>query len=670
MSGYTQVFGGSTIYPSEVSYLPLTLTADVTLSWPLESDGGSTPASRVIDVTANGAYVVNLPDATLTAAGQTILFNSLTASVASFTVKDAGGGTIAVIAPGEVWQLYLADTSTAAGTWRVFRYGASTATVQPSQIAGYGMTVISNALSQSMSIVTFTSSPRAVLATDRASAFVWQGSGAGVLNLPAAASVGNNYFIAIRNAGGGIITIDPSGSETINSAATLDIQPGDSAFLATDGLAWFTFGLGQQAVFAFDYTSIALSGGTYTLSGTELNRITYKFVGALASDATVVVPSTIQQYWLDNSTTGSFALNVKTASGTGVIVGQGTRGIYYCDGTNFIKADTSTVSLPVVASDGGTGITNYTTGDLLYASGATTLAKLSDVATGNVLISGGVGVIPAWGKVGLTTHVTGILPQANGGLGTSDIPTARANLGATTVGSNLFTLTNPTAVTFLRVNADNTVSALDAATFRGAIGAGTGNGTVTSVALAAPAIFTVTGSPLTTSGTLTLSLASQNANTVWAGPTTGVAAAPTFRALVTADIQAALPFTVAADIRTGTDSTKVVNSSSLSGSAAFQTLTYGATTTWNLQAGYNAKVTLTGNTTLAVSNPQEGLSYVLLVYQDATGSRTVTWPASFNWGTAGAPTLTTTANKHDVITLICTNAATPTFDAFLGGKGF
>jgi hypothetical protein len=61
-------------------------------------------------------------------------------------------------------------------------------------------------------------------------------------------------------------------------------------------------------------------------------------------------------------------------------------------------------------------------------------------------------------------------------------------------------------------------------------------GTVTSVALAAPAIFSVTGTPVTTSGTLTLSLATQTANVVFAGPGTGLPAAPTFRALVVADI--------------------------------------------------------------------------------------------------------------------------------------
>lgn len=67
----------------------------------------------------------------------------------------------------------------------------------------------------------------------------------------------------------------------------------------------------------------------------------------------------------------------------------------------------------------------------------------------------------------------------------------------------------------------------------------TASGTVTSVGLAAPSQFTVSGSPVTTSGTLTFSWNTQAANLVWAGPTTGAAAVPTFRALVPADLPAA-----------------------------------------------------------------------------------------------------------------------------------
>jgi hypothetical protein len=63
-----------------------------------------------------------------------------------------------------------------------------------------------------------------------------------------------------------------------------------------------------------------------------------------------------------------------------------------------------------------------------------------------------------------------------------------------------------------------------------------GTGTVTSVALSMPAEFGVTGSPITGAGTLAVASVNENANTVWAGPTTGAAAAPSFRALVAADI--------------------------------------------------------------------------------------------------------------------------------------
>lgn len=78
----------------------------------------------------------------------------------------------------------------------------------------------------------------------------------------------------------------------------------------------------------------------------------------------------------------------------------------------------------IAVAKGGTGLTSYTIGDIIYASGATTLASLADVATGNALLSGGVGVAPAWGKIGLTTHVSGTLPIANGGTNGTATPTA------------------------------------------------------------------------------------------------------------------------------------------------------------------------------------------------------------------------------------------------------
>jgi len=88
--------------------------------------------------------------------------------------------------------------------------------------------------------------------------------------------------------------------------------------------------------------------------------------------------------------------------------------------------------------------------------------------------------------------------------------------------------------------------------------AGGGAGSVTSVGLSMPAEFSVAGSPVSTSGTLAVTKANATANTVWSGPTTGGPAAPTFRALVAADLPAgagtvssvALTATVPTDIIT------------------------------------------------------------------------------------------------------------------------
>jgi hypothetical protein len=71
----------------------------------------------------------------------------------------------------------------------------------------------------------------------------------------------------------------------------------------------------------------------------------------------------------------------------------------------------------IAVNKGGTGLTSYAIGDIVYASASATLSKLAGVATGNSLISGGVGTAPSWGKIGLTTHVSGTLPVANGGTG-------------------------------------------------------------------------------------------------------------------------------------------------------------------------------------------------------------------------------------------------------------
>ena len=118
--------------------------------------------------------------------------------------------------------------------------------------------------------------------------------------------------------------------------------------------------------------------------------------------------------------------------------GSATKTIAFTDSN--ITGTAANVTGVVAAANGGTGQSSYTIGDLLYASGTTALSKLAGVATGNVLLSGGVATAPAWGKVGLTTHVSGILALANGGTG-ADLSGASAGTIFKTNGSNFVAAT-------------------------------------------------------------------------------------------------------------------------------------------------------------------------------------------------------------------------------------
>lgn len=98
-----------------------------------------------------------------------------------------------------------------------------------------------------------------------------------------------------------------------------------------------------------------------------------------------------------------------------------------------------------------------------------------------------------------------------------------------------------------------------------------------------------------------------------------------------------------------------------------ETLTDGATITWNLRNSNQARVTLGGNRTLDITNETEavGQTVRLTVCQDGTGTRLLTWDASVLWPGGTAPTLTTTVNKCDVVAGFVT-MATGTPKIFLG----
>ena len=166
----------------------------------------------------------------------------------------------------------------------------------------------------------------------------------------------------------------------------------------------------------------------------------------LSAAGTLNVPAIQKPYIILNNSAGGFAVTVKVSGLTGVSIPNGKACMVYNNGTDVVDA------------------INY----------------LSSLTLGTDLAI------------------------TEGGTGASTASGARTNLGATTLGANLFTITNPSAVTFPQFNADNTVSALSASAFRTAIGAGTGGGSVSSVSGTGTVNGITLSGTVTSTGSLTL----------------------------------------------------------------------------------------------------------------------------------------------------------------------
>lgn len=357
MTVFTQIFGGDNIAPSDVSYVSVTLSTAVTqFSWPVETSAGVEVIANIMDVSSNSAgYVLRLPPANEVSPGQTILFSNTGSN--SFIVQNNAGTQILNATAGQTWQIYLTSNTTAAGSWRAFQYGAAVSAVNAASLAGTGIIALGSLLSQSMPTLSY-SSNHTLTVPDRANTFIWTG-GTGTFTLPLASPSAaiNNWFVQFKNAGTGVLNI--AASSQIDGSATVTLQPLDSCIVVSDGTTYYTLGLGQSAVFAFDYTTIDVSGiGDYVLNGPELNRVAYEFTGVLTGPRNIIVPNTIQQYWVTNNTTGSYTLTVKTASASGVAVTQTASSILYCNGNQVVPAESGGISIPIPISLGGTGATN------------------------------------------------------------------------------------------------------------------------------------------------------------------------------------------------------------------------------------------------------------------------------------------------------------------------
>ena len=236
-------------------------------------------------------------------------------------------------------------------------------------------------------------------------------------------------------------------------------------------VSWSSISAGTVTSVAQSFTGglISVSGSPITTSGTLALTVagtsggipyfssgtTWASSAALAANAIVIGG-------------GAGAAPATTTTGTGVIAAIGnnvntTSGL----ATGAVTTLSSLSSIGTIATGvwngttigvayGGTGLTSYAVGDILYASGATTIAKLADVATGSVLVSGGVGVAPAYSATPTLTSLTAA--AFYGGTGASSSLTLQSTTGIGTTDSIAMKVGNNGSVTALSIATTGIVS--------------------------------------------------------------------------------------------------------------------------------------------------------------------------------------------------------------------
>jgi len=336
----------------------------------------------------------------------------------------------------------------------------------------------------------------------------------------------NQTINSTGGGGGGTVNSGTAGQLTYYAASGTAVSGNANATISSGAL---TLGVAGAAA------------GRVLFSGSTSGAVTVQSAAA-AGTWTMTLPTTAGTNGYVLSTNGSGVTSWIAASAgggtvTSVDVSGGSTGLTTSGGP-ITASGTITIAGTLAAASGGTGQTSYTIGDLLYASTSTALSKLADVATGNALISGGIGAAPSWGKIGLTTHVSGILSGTNGGTGVNNganTITLGGNISTassfTTSGANALTLTTsgatnvtlPTTGTLV----NTAVTTLSSLTSIGTIATGVWNGTTIGIAYGGTGQTTASAafnalSPITTAGDLILGNGTNSATRLAIGSNTYV----------------------------------------------------------------------------------------------------------------------------------------------------
>jgi hypothetical protein len=202
---FTSPFTGQIVQPTDVSFRSITLTANTQLQWPINGSVTDSVAARIMQVSSSSsAYGLYMPPANQTSVGQDALIRNTGGT--AVTVYDYGGTNVIVtVQPSQAQYIYITANPNESGTWGIIAFGLGSSNTDAATLAGYGLLAITNTLNTAYPVQTFGTNYTA-LTTDRATSYVWTG-GSGTLTLSSVGTLGDNWFMLLRNGGTGTLTL-------------------------------------------------------------------------------------------------------------------------------------------------------------------------------------------------------------------------------------------------------------------------------------------------------------------------------------------------------------------------------------------------------------------------------------------------------------------------------
>jgi len=490
-------------------------------------------------------------------------------------------------------------------------------------------------------------------------ALFWNGVAVGLVS-------GVGTVTSVGLAAPAIFTV--SGSPVISAGTltlTLATQSANTVFVGPTGGAPATPTF--RTLVAADLPLIPLTGVSGILpvanGGTGVSSGTSGGILAFTASGTIVSSVALTANRLVVGGGAGVAPNVVASLGTTTTVLHGNAAGLPTFGAVSLTADVSG-TLPV--PNGGLGIASGTSGGVPCFTAATTITSSSALTASRIVLGGGAGVCPTivgslgttvqvlhgnaagaptFGAVVLTTDVSGVLPVANGGTGAATLTgLLQGNgVGAVTVITNSSTVGQVLRVTGAATYAWGAVDLTDTdATINTLIAARGGTGVDGSAA--------ANGTLLIGNGAgYTLATLTGTANQVLVTNGAGSITLALPQAIATAST----PQWARIGLGTGAGGTAVITTTGIFNVGFFDAGNSSTAVTITWTNGMVQKTTLTDTATITFAAPTAaGTWFTLQLVQDATGSRTVTWPVTVIWEGGAAPTLSTPAGSKDVCSFL------------------